>query len=115
MKEWNPVFTREQIEQARKNGVSYITLYFRVMHYGWDIDKAINTPPQQRFGNKPKLPEEIVKQAAKRGITRRDIWNRLNRGWSIEEAITKPVKRRKGKSPMRQHRTNKKKNEPSAL
>ena len=95
MKEWTPVFTREQIAQAKRNGVSYLTLYARVMYYGWDIDKAINTPTQRRFGNKPKLPEEIVQQAAERGITRMDIWNRLNSGWTLEEAITKPVKRRK--------------------
>jgi hypothetical protein len=95
MKEWNPVFTREQIAQAKRNGVSYLTLYARVMYYGWEIDDAINTPTQRRFGNKPKLSEEIVQQAAEHGITRMDIWNRLNSGWTIEEAITKPVKRRK--------------------
>jgi hypothetical protein len=97
MKEWNPVFTREQIEQAKRNGVSYLTLYARVMNYGWDIDEAINTPPHDRFGNDVKsiLPEEAVKIAEKNGLSRVDIWNRLNAGWTLEKAIHTPKTRRK--------------------
>ncbi|EZP77582.1 Nucleoside permease nupC [Parageobacillus genomosp. 1] len=97
MKEWNPVFTREQIEQAKRNGVSYLTLYARVINYGWDIDEAIHTPPHDRFGNDVKsiLPEEAVKIAEQNGLSRVDIWNRLNAGWTLEKAIHTPKTRRK--------------------
>ena len=97
MKEWNPVFTREQIAQAKRNGVSYLTLYARVKYYGWDIDKAINTPPHDRFGNDVKsiLPAEAVKIAEQNGLSRVDIWNRLNAGWTLERAVHTPKTRRK--------------------
>jgi hypothetical protein len=88
--------TKEHFEQAAKNGIGYHTLYFRVYYYGWDIDKAITAPPSERFGNISKLPEEAVQIAKQNGLTRVDIWNRLNTGWTLEDAITKP-KRRKGK------------------
>jgi hypothetical protein len=91
MKEWNPVFTREQIAQAKRNGVSYLTLYARVKYYGWDVNEAINTPPYSRDTHpRLTLPKEAIEIAAENGISRMDIWNRLNSGWTLEEAIHTP-------------------------
>jgi hypothetical protein len=87
--------TKEHFEQAKENGIGYYTLYYRVYFYGWEIDKAIQTPPGSRFGNVSKLPEEAVQIAKQNGLTRIDIWNRLNTGWTLEEAITKPKRRKK--------------------
>lgn len=49
----NGVFTREQLEIARKNGISDPLLYYR-RHKGWGIDKTINTPVNTKFSSKKK-------------------------------------------------------------
>lgn len=38
------VFTREEIARAKKNGISYRTLHWRVQKGRWDKEKAITTP-----------------------------------------------------------------------
>ncbi|MGW5955978.1 hypothetical protein [Bacillus mycoides] len=38
---------KEEYERAVGNGISRDTLYRRVYQYGWDIEKAINTPARK--------------------------------------------------------------------
>lgn len=38
------VFTREEIARAKKNGICYRTLHWRVQKGKWDKEKAITTP-----------------------------------------------------------------------
>ena len=41
-------YTDEMIERARANGICYNTFINRVVVAGWDIEKAITTPPRKK-------------------------------------------------------------------
>ena len=49
------VFTREEIARAKKNGICYRTLHWRVQKSKWDREKAITTPVLSS--------EEVMKRA----------------------------------------------------
>lgn len=48
------VFTIDQIETAKKNGIPYGTALARVRKYGWTVQKAITVPVDTRFRRKRK-------------------------------------------------------------
>ena len=43
------VFSKEEIEEAARNGISYPTLSARVKRLGWTKRQAITTPPERKF------------------------------------------------------------------
>lgn len=80
-------FTKEEREEAHKNGVSTHLLYQRVNMSDWLPEKAINTPPRQRGKY-----AEAVKIAKSNGISPQTFSQRVNRQrWTIEEASTVPI------------------------
>lgn len=87
------MFTEEEIETARQNGVSYQTLYNRVYGYGWKMEKAISTPVQNRFGNPMcQFTEEELAQAKANGVSHSALCNRIRKGWNRKKALTtKPL------------------------
>jgi hypothetical protein len=88
----NKLFTKEQLNEAYQNGLSYQTLYTRVFCYEWDIDRAIHTPTQNKFGNnQSKFPQETVRIAEQNGISLSALYNRIRRGWTIERALHEPI------------------------
>ena len=48
MVEW---YTKEQIKEAKDNGICYHTLYNRVYIYGWSVEDAIKIKPSTNTAN----------------------------------------------------------------
>lgn len=83
----NFYITPEDYAAAEKLGVSKSTLESRVWDLGWEIERAINTPPR-------KLTDRShwSKVAEKNGISYKIFINRVTlHGWSEERAATEPV------------------------
>lgn len=87
-------------EQCEQNKVSQVTFYKRVQK-GMSPDEASTLPPRERGGRykNPKLPQEIVQQAAKNGISIYALRQRVYvYRWPVEKAVSTPTdgsKRRK--------------------
>jgi hypothetical protein len=89
------VFTKQEIQTAKQNGISYHTLYMRVESYGWDIEKAITEPTKMKRVN--VLTEQEIQTAKENGISYITLYMRVeNYGWDLEQAITTPTKGRFG-------------------
>ena len=80
----------EYEEAERVYGLNKNTVYQRAYKNGWSKKRALTTP------SKPKVPRECVEAAAKIGVSRQNLDNRLRRGWSMEKAITTPAKGKPG-------------------
>jgi len=92
------VLTDEDIQMAAENGISYGTLYTRVTEYGWEVDKAINTPiiPRNKRAKEQesRIPTELKKRAKENGIPLTVVYKRLfHYEWSEEKAVTHPVRK----------------------
>lgn len=88
-------------EVAEKNGVSMHLFYKRTgKDVGWTPERAATTPkfqPGQYYNTEKVIPEELVKRAAKNGISKGTLYQRLKRyEWDEERAVTeKPGSRRR--------------------
>lgn len=91
-------FTDDQVQQAKQNGIPYNILYSRVIEYGWDFERAITTPVQNKFGHSDqmKIPKKYVEEAQKNGVNHSALLNRVYRyGWDLKKAVTTPLAPRK--------------------
>ena len=80
--------TDEQYEIGIKNGIKKFTIYSRVYYYGWDIEKAITTPPTKREYKARKYPKKYTDLALENGICLITFYARARKGWSLEDAAT---------------------------
>ena len=76
--------TPTDYEKAAENGISKSTLWQRVRVLGWDVEKAVNSPLKKVIN----IPQELLEEAKRKGITRHLISGRISQGWSIEKACT---------------------------
>lgn len=75
---------------AEKNGISYMTLRRRIANYGWDKEKAINTPLKH-----DGTVKRFMEQAVKNGISKHTFRNRVyGLNWSLLKASTEPAKKK---------------------
>jgi hypothetical protein len=76
------------IDLAERFGLNPATLRQRVQRFGWDIERALNTPAPTKatitIGGQPMLLNEACSAA---GLSKWMVRKRLARGWSIEEAL----------------------------
>lgn len=87
--------TDEQYKIGIENGIKKPTIYRRVYHYGWDIEKAITTPAITREHRSRKYPKEYTDLALANGMSIITFYSRLKKGWSYKEAATIPLKGKK--------------------
>lgn len=79
--------TDEDVERAKKYGITKKLLYNRVYTRYWDKEKAITYPKQEK--SKP-LEDKWYKLAEKNNIQAATINWRVANGWTLEEAATTP-------------------------
>ncbi len=80
---------KEDYQAAEKNGIGYNMLYRRVYQMGWNVDKAINTPPRKyQFREQKRL-----RIALENGVKKKTFLTRVYKGMPSEEAAKKPVKK----------------------
>lgn len=80
--------TPEEYEEAARNGVSRKTLTQRIRQYGWNKQRAIQTPPRER----KDLDEYWVNVSQLNGIKRDTFIKRIRKyGFSPQEAATRPL------------------------
>lgn len=96
------IFTKEQIDQAKQNGIPYLTLYKRVVDYGWEVEEAISKPTGNRFGNpKSKIPDSYKERAFQNGISYVTLTHRyLYLGWDLEKATSVPPRKLNERIPL---------------
>ncbi|PFE90292.1 hypothetical protein CN325_27500 [Bacillus thuringiensis] len=80
---------KEDYQAAEKNGIGYNMLYRRVYQMGWNVDKAINTPPRKYQFREQKW----LRIALENGVKKKTFLTRVYKGMSPEEAAKKPVKK----------------------
>lgn len=71
-------------QRALALGIHPNTVYGRIKHKFWDIERALTTPPK---------PQSRVLSARARdaGIRVDTVRSRLRRGWSVDRALREPV------------------------
>lgn len=90
------MFTKEQLDIAKKHGLTRDNVYRRVKFLDWTIEKAITTPPKSLLPKETMtiqgkfVSKENLEIAYKNGIAKKTVVSRLRRGLSVEEAI-KPL------------------------
>lgn len=77
--------TDEDYAKAESNGIKRVTLESRVRKYGWDVEKAVNTPI--RIGKFSDKQLKLIKESV---VNISTIKYRINHGWSFEDAISIP-------------------------
>ena len=82
--EW--YITPEHYSIALKNGISQDLVTKRVRESGWDIQRAVTTPPQKRTNY-----DNWIATAKKNGISSLRFRKRVNAGWTCERAASEPV------------------------
>ncbi|PLT34102.1 hypothetical protein [Bacillus sp. V5-8f] len=93
------VITDEEIEIAKSHGITYRTLYKRLMTYEkkWTKEKAINTPPlrpKEKRGARgtysvgvfSKLTPEQIQEALDNGVKLETLRWRMKNGYTFQEA-----------------------------
>ena len=78
--------TPEEYAIAEKNGIDNHTLEQRIRSYGWDKDKALNTPKKIRI-NRYKQYLNIAKE---NNISKQLFYTRISSGWDALKAATTP-------------------------
>lgn len=78
--------TPEEYKEAKKNGIDKHTLEQRIRTYGWDKDKALNTPKKIRVNRYL----EYLKIAKENNISKTLFYSRLSSGWDALRAATTP-------------------------
>ena len=83
-----PDYTKQDIEEAKANGISYSTFYQRIMRYNYNIRSAKTKPtrPKQKiFNDQDRM---IMK---KYGVPEHTAYQRYRAGMDKEEAMRKPL------------------------
>jgi hypothetical protein len=76
--------TDEEIETAKQNGIPYQTWYGRIYRRGWDIERAITTPPNGK--------KTLKQLAEENGLNYSTVHERIyHRGWDKERALSTPL------------------------
>lgn len=83
--EHKPKYTKEDIRQAKSNGIEYSTFLGRVQR-GWTISQAVNTPPAKR----QLFTEEELEIMKENGLNKKTVHLRISRGYPREVAISFP-------------------------
>lgn len=91
-------FDKELIKKAAENGISEMTLKYRVKN-GWSIEDAVTKKPinikeqMKEFGkSKRKYPKALIKNAEKNGISIRTFYQRVQKyGMTPEQAANTPI------------------------
>ncbi|MGE6893812.1 hypothetical protein [Priestia flexa] len=90
------VLSKEDIERAKEYGVHKRMLYARTMELGWDLERAITTPPRYTSASTSReLPEtkRLRELAEVNGVPFKLAYGRYyRRGWDLERAATEPRK-----------------------
>lgn len=89
--------TREIVELAQRNDISYQTLYWRIRS-GWAPDRAATEPPlshaeriKRASDANRKIPAELVDLAKRHGVKYVTFYKRVSEmGWDPVTAATKP-------------------------
>lgn len=91
--------TVEQMRKVKETGLKKKTVIGRIER-GWDIDKAVSTPPLYETQVSKFYTKEDILEAKKNGINRNTFQARMTKlkGWTLEEAKTIPASpgRRRG-------------------
>lgn len=99
------LLNEKQMKRLIENGMSQKTVYHRIMYSKWDIDHAIDTPSDARFGRKDgykllhghKVTDAQLGIAEQNNISIQTLSYRLKTGMSVENAINQEIKPRKNK------------------
>lgn len=85
-------FTILEKQTAKENGICLSTLRSRMNVYGWNIERAITTPPGRLFGKVASgFTDEEFKLAKEYGISRNLLITRVKSlKWDKELAMTTP-------------------------
>jgi hypothetical protein len=77
-------------EEAQKHGIGKFTLENRVKNLGWDVKRAVNTPPRKQT----MFPEWAKELASKNGISYHNLVQRVTiYKWDLQKAATEPIKK----------------------
>lgn len=92
------IFTKEQMEIAKSNGLTYPHIYGRVMRNGWPVEVAISTPKGEPIQKRQYMvvrgtvvTAEQIQTALENGIQKNTIKSRIQKGFTVEDAITHPI------------------------
>lgn len=99
MSKLEQILTEKQMKRLIESGINKGTVYHRIVYSKWDIDKAISTPADKRFGRKHgykmmygnRVTDKQIEIATENGISHVTLSYRLKTGMSVEEAITKKI------------------------
>lgn len=84
------IMTKEQYEEAKRNGINRQTACSRVRDYGWTIERAISEPPRRKV--KMEFTTEERKLMRKHQLKEETVYLRIKRyGWDRERALTQPT------------------------
>lgn len=78
-------YTKEDIAEAKANGVSYSAFLGRI-HRGWSVSQAVNTPTHKR----QLFTTEELNIMKKNGVTKKMFHLRISRGYPREVALSHP-------------------------
>lgn len=85
-------FTREEIRQAKDNGISSDQLHNRVNNAGWSLERALTEPLDERKKGKSKyFTKDEIEVGRENGIRLQTMVVRLKSGWDRVECYTKPI------------------------
>lgn len=79
--------TPDEYEEAGANGISRRLVNTRIRGRGWDKQRAITTPPQEK-----KDRSAIVEKARQYGVPYNVLMARIHLGWDEDDAATRPVR-----------------------
>ena len=89
------ILTSNEIAEMSVNGVTSHDIVNRINVHGWDLQKAMNQPKQERnllydYKNKKYTSNELYEIRINKSLTKYTIRSRLSKGWDVERAITQP-------------------------
>lgn len=78
-------------EWAKISGISYQTLYKRIITYGWETEKSLREPqifgPRARTITVDGVAASIKEHSQRYAVPEATIRDRLTRGWTEQEAV----------------------------
>ena len=81
---------------ARRMKVNYLVIWQRIYTYGWEVERAIETPVKPQRKAKLQFQGEsltVSQWACKLGIPRDTLHKRIYKyGWSVDAALTTPIR-----------------------
>ena len=86
--------TSKEIKEVLKNNNISVRTFKRRVISGWDIEKAIKTPPLSRqealaltANRRRKISEESYLKAESIGVNRNTLKKRISTHWTLERAV----------------------------